>query len=188
MLTLNQLLKLEEKTVDGNITRLTIEKSEHAKYGKNCDYKISGIMPVKINIENRLTNSGIKFDLHSLLHKYAEEKHESRYIYGESCGIIEDNYKREFKIKLPKYINFENDPNFVCVDGYYMSFNTFYYYHRRTQKAIDRLDKIYAEEKAEEIKRNKESKNKKYKSKAHKKTAESNEIYLKLRNQDEKNN
>tara|TARA_R100000963_G_C4637177_1_gene101093 strand:+ start:861 stop:1352 length:492 start_codon:yes stop_codon:yes gene_type:complete len=163
MLTLNQLLKLEEKTVDGNITRLTIEKSEHAKYGKNCDYKISGIMPVKINIKDRLTNIGIQFDLHSLLHKYAEEKHESRYIYGQGCGIVKDSNEREFKIELPSGLNWDNDPDFVEIAGYYMYFNTFYYYHRRTQKAIDRLDKIYAEEKAEEIKRNKENKNKKEK-------------------------
>ena len=162
MLTLNQLLKIEEKTVDGNITRLTIEKSEHANYTE-CDYKISGIMPVKINIEDRLTNIGIQFDLHSLLHKYAEEKHESRYIYGQGCGIVRDSDEREFKIELPSGINWECDPDFVEIDGYYMYFNTFYYYHRRTQKSVDKLDKIHAEEKSEEIKHNKENKNKKEK-------------------------
>jgi len=168
MLTLNQLLKIEEKTVDGNITRLTIEKSEYAEYTE-CDYKISGIMPVKINIEDRLTNIGIQFDLHSLLHKYAEEKHESRYIYGQGCGIVRDSedrldkIEREFKIELPSGINWECDPDFVEIDGYYMYFNTFYYYHRRTQKSVDKLDKIHAEEKSEEIKHNKKDKNKKEK-------------------------
>ena len=34
----------------------------------------------------------------------------------------------------------------------------------------------------------KEVQDKKYRSEAHRRTAESNEIYLKLRNQDEKNN
>ena len=34
----------------------------------------------------------------------------------------------------------------------------------------------------------KEKEDKKYRSEAHRRTAESNEIYLKLRNQDEKNN
>ena len=151
MLTLKQLLEFEEKTEE-YIHSLSIKKSCYASY-EGTDYEISGIMPVKIDIQKNMTNGGIKYNLLSLLSKYAKEKHGSRHIYGESCGIVEDNYKREFKIKLPKYINFENDPNFVCVDGYYMSFNTSYTYHRYNKKHSDKLDKI----------QNKENKNKKEK-------------------------
>ena len=98
MLTLNQLLKLKEKT-EYSINRLNIKTSDFGDL--NTDYEISGLMPVKINIKTDMNIDGIEFNLRDLVHKYAKEKHGSRHIYGESCGIVEDNYKREFKIKLP---------------------------------------------------------------------------------------
>tara|TARA_R100001082_G_C4319392_1_gene140420 strand:- start:305 stop:751 length:447 start_codon:yes stop_codon:yes gene_type:complete len=145
MLTLNQLLNFEEKTEEGTIHKLSIKKSSHF----SCDYEISGIMPVKIDIEKNFDNYGITYDLLDLLCKYAKEKHGSE-IYGYSCGIIKDNYKREFRIKLPKYINFDNDPDFVQVNGYYMNFNASYTYHRYTKKYLNNSEK--------RKKRNKESK------------------------------
>ena len=157
MLTLNQLLKFEEKTEDGTTHRLSIKTSNFGD--KNTDYEISGLMPVKIDIKAKMDIHGIKFNLMDLLHKYAKEKHGSE-IYGYSCGIIKDNYKREFRIKLPKYINFDNDPDFVQVDGYYMNFNASYTYHRYTKKYLSDCEKRKKKNKEYSAKQNKNKKEK----------------------------
>ena len=86
MLTLNQLLNFEEKTEDGTTHRLSIKTSNFGD--KNTDYEISGLMPVKIDIKAKMDIHGIKFNLMDLLHKYAKEKHGSRYI---QIGIAEQN-------------------------------------------------------------------------------------------------
>ena len=136
MLTLNQLLNFEEKTEEGTIHKLSIKKSSHF----SCDYEISGIMPIKIDIEKNFDNDGITYDLLSLLCKYSKEKHGSE-IYGYSCEMVKDLNDREFKIEVPSGINWNNDPDFVEIDGYYIYFNASYTYHRYTKKYLNNSEK-----------------------------------------------
>ena len=147
MLTLNQLLKLEERT-EYEHNRLSIKKSDFGD--KNTDYEISGLMPVKIDIKDNMSIRGIKFNLKDLLRKYAKEKHGSRDIVINSIKFPKDHYLKDYKILkrtgfkiFTKDKDYVPDPDFVEIDSDYITFNILYSYHRHTKKHSDEMDVRY---------------------------------------------
>ena len=134
-LTLKQLLEFKNEDYYGNLYPLHLTKSNYAEYG--CDYRISGTMPVKINMKENVNNNGIDWDLENILVSYAKEKHGSHHIYGQKWKIKRDsnnkpNIYTETK-KYPEYIRTTSDKKRLCrvAQVEYLIFNVKYSYHRR---------------------------------------------------------
>ena len=88
-LTLKQLLEFKNEDYYGHLYSLHLTKSNYAEYG--CDYRISGTMPVKINMKENVNNNGIDWDLENILVSYAKKNHGSHHIYGQEWKIKRDS-------------------------------------------------------------------------------------------------
>ena len=137
MLNLKQLINFKEKNVPEEYNMLGIKKSYPLTNGtsEETDYEISGLLRVKINIMDNISEKGIKFNLKELLRKYARENHGSRHIFINKIKIPEDNNIKDYE--LHKWSLDENYEDSI-------SFNVFYSYHRHTEKYSDeKFDKEY---------------------------------------------